>query len=149
MNIKQGYKQTEIGIIPEDWEVFSLKNLTLEILQGVNTAIDKPEYVEDGIPMLKANNVIDQVVVFEGADHISCKNFLAYNERFKIKKNDFLFSNIGARLGTGSLFKSNIECTFAWNVMKIVPNVQKIFPEYLSFLLNSPKQYLYGAINYD
>ncbi|MCX7075858.1 MAG: restriction endonuclease subunit S [Methylococcales bacterium] len=27
MNIKQGYKQTEIGIIPEDWEVETLKNI--------------------------------------------------------------------------------------------------------------------------
>lgn len=27
MNIKQGYKQTEIGIIPEDWEVETLRNI--------------------------------------------------------------------------------------------------------------------------
>ena len=27
MNIKQGYKQTEIGIIPEDWEVKQLKDI--------------------------------------------------------------------------------------------------------------------------
>src|SRR5262245_40864447 len=103
MEVKPGYKQSDVGIIPEEWETRSLKQINLDMLQGVNTAIDRPEYVHTGIPMLKANNVIDGEVVFEGADQISQKTFLGYSERFKAKKNDFLFSNIGARLGTGSL----------------------------------------------
>ena len=137
--IKKGYKQTEVGVVPDDWGTLSLKQITLDILQGVNTAIDKPEYVHDGIPMLKANNVIDGEVIFDGADHISRKTFSGYCNRFKARKNDFLFSNIGARLGTGSLLKLDVECSFAWNVMRIVPDTQKITPEYLCFLINSPK----------
>lgn len=135
--IKKRYKQTEIGVIPEEWRILALKELSTEILQGVNTAIDIPEYVEDGIPMLKANNVIDQEVEFKGCDHISLRTFQKYSERFKIKKDDFLFSNIGARLGTGSLFQHEIECSFAWNVMKIRPNKRKIKPQYLNYILNS------------
>lgn len=137
--VKQGYKRTEVGVIPEDWEATALKNVTLDMVQGVNTAIDRPEYVQDGIPMLKANNVIDEEVIFEGADHISRKTFSGYKDRFILKKNDFLFSNIGARLGTGSLLRVDIECSFAWNVMRIVPDTRKINPEYFNYLINSPK----------
>ena len=104
--IPPGYKQTEVGVIPEEWIVVELKAVVVDMLQGVNTAIDKPEYVVSGIPMLKANNIIDQEVLFDGADHISPKTYAGYSDRFKLRKNDFLFSNIGARLGTGSLLSS-------------------------------------------
>lgn len=139
MEVRPGYKQTDAGVIPETWDTFALKQIISDMLQGVNTAIDKPEYVDNGIPMLKANNVIDGEVIFEGADHISCKTYSGYSDRFKAKRNDFLFSNIGARLGTGSLLKLDVECSFAWNVMRIVPNPRKVSPEYLCFLINSPK----------
>ncbi|ALG66638.1 restriction endonuclease subunit S [Beggiatoa leptomitoformis] len=141
MALKAGYKQTEVGVIPVDWEVSELKDIILDMLQGVNTAIDKPEYVNSGsgIPILKANNIIDKEVRFNGADHISKKTFSTYSDRYKLKKNDFLFSNIGARLGTGSLLSVETECSFAWNVMRIIPNTNKIIPSYLSSVVNSPK----------
>ncbi len=136
----EGYKRTEVGVIPGDWGVETLCQLTLDMLQGVNTAIDIPEYVEDGVPMLKANNIIDQVVRFQGCDSISQKTYEGYSDRFKLKKNDFLFSNIGARLGTGSLLEESVECSFAWNVMRITPNQKKVVPRFLAFQINSPKK---------
>ena len=142
MVIKEGYKQTEIGVIPMDWEVKSIKGITIDMLQGVNTAIDIPEYVESGYPMLKANNIIDREVNFSTSDHISVKTYQGYNDRFKIKKDDFLFSNIGARLGTGSLMKTNTECSFAWNVMRIIPNIKLVKPAFLSCIMNSPALFI-------
>jgi type I restriction enzyme, S subunit len=138
MKNKTGYKNTEIGIIPDDWEVKSIKAITSDMLQGVNTAIDIPEYVESGYPILKANNIIDGEVNFFTSDHISTKTYQGYSDRFKIKKGDFLFSNIGARLGTGSLMKTSTECSFAWNVMRIIPNQSLVKPEFLGCIMNSP-----------
>lgn len=133
----EGVQNTEIGIIPYDWKIDQLKRLTSDMLQGVNTAIYIPEYVDDGIPMLKANNIIDKTVIFDGADNVSFKTYNRYSERYKLKQNDFLFSNIGARLGTGSLLRVNRDCTFAWNVMRIIPDKSKIDPEYLHHSMNS------------
>ncbi len=138
--IPEGYKQTEIGVIPEDWKVVQLKDIAIDMLQGINTAIDKPEYVDSGIPILKANNVIDQTVLLDNADQISFSSYGKYNNRYKINQNDFLFSNIGARLGTGSLWEFNVPATFAWNVMRIIPEQKKVFPKFLAQLINSPKQ---------
>lgn len=135
-----GYKQTEVGVIPEDWDVSTLMEITVDMLQGINTAIDKPEYVYSGVPILKANNVIDQVVSLGNADQISLKSYLKYNQRYSVKRNDFLFSNIGARLGTGALWESDVIATFAWNVMRIIPDTRKVFPNFLAQLINSPKQ---------
>ena len=35
--VKQGYKQTEIGVIPEDWEVQYLSDLTNRIGDGIHS----------------------------------------------------------------------------------------------------------------
>ncbi|WP_370317121.1 restriction endonuclease subunit S [Pseudoalteromonas sp.] len=138
--VPEGYKQTDVGIIPEDWNVESLKEITIDMLQGINTAIDKPEYVFSGIPILKANNVIDKVVALKNADQISQRSYTNYSERFKIKNGDFLFSNIGARLGTGALWLHDTQATFAWNIMRIIPNQSKVNPSFLAQLINSPQQ---------
>ena len=130
-------KQTEIGLIPEDWKVEKLGNISDEILQGINTAIDKPEYSVDGIPILKANDIIDGVINLNYCDFITDNSFKKYSARFHIKKGDFLLSNIGARLGTGSLFNSLRESTFAWNVMKISTNRNIMNSEYFSHFCNS------------
>lgn len=136
----KGTKPSELGEIPEDWEVVQLKNITLDMLQGINTAIDKPEYVDAGIPILKANNIIDQIVSLKNVEQISQNSYSKYSQRYTIKKGDFLFSNIGARLGTGSLWELNTTSTFAWNVMRIIPDQKRILPKFLAQLINSPKQ---------
>ena len=140
VKVPEGYKQTEVGVVPEDWGVSLLMDITIDMLQGINTAIDKPEYVYAGVPILKANNVIDQVISLNDADQISYKSYLKYNQRYSVKRNDFLFSNIGARLGTGALWESDIAATFAWNVMRIIPDPRKVSPKFLAQLINSPKQ---------
>lgn len=137
MEIRKGYKKTDFGDIPDEWIITDINSVSIDMLQGVNTAIDIPEYVEDGIPMLKANNIIDGTVKFETSDHVSVKTYTRYSERFKLKKFDFLFSNIGARLGTGSLLDRSIDSTFAWNVMRIIPNPNLIQPAFLGHIMNS------------
>ena len=34
MELKPGYKQTEVGVIPDDWEVCNLTDLSLNITDG-------------------------------------------------------------------------------------------------------------------
>ena len=75
-----------------EWEEKMLGEVAFDMIQGVNTAIDIPEYANEGIPMLKANDVIDGKIDFEKVEHISHKTYCRYSSRFKINRNDFLFS---------------------------------------------------------
>lgn len=64
--VREGYKQTEIGVIPVEWEVFSVEELIK------NNIIDKPldgnhgnihpkgcDYVSEGIPFIMASDIIN------------------------------------------------------------------------------------------
>jgi len=138
--IKKGAMQTLLKP-KEDWVEKKFGDLVKDMIQGVNTAIDIPEYVESGIPMLKANDIIDGKINFNQTDNISNATYASFSKRYKPNKGDFLFSNIGARLGTGSLLKKTIRCSFAWNVMRIVSNLKFIKPDFLSCIINSPSFY--------
>ena len=40
MKVKEGYKMTEVGVIPEDWEINSFKDVSW-VNQGLQIAIEK------------------------------------------------------------------------------------------------------------
>jgi type I restriction enzyme S subunit len=45
IEVKTGYKQTEVGVIPEDWDVFNLDKLSDRIGDGIHST---PKYSTDG-----------------------------------------------------------------------------------------------------
>jgi type I restriction enzyme S subunit len=66
MEVKPGYKQTEVGIIPQDWRLVSVRKLveekTLEKPIDGNHGNIHPkssDYVDHGIPFVMANNFED------------------------------------------------------------------------------------------
>ena len=48
MELKKGYKQTEVGVIPEDWEVNSLGEVC-QVIGGGTPSTSVPEYWGDEI----------------------------------------------------------------------------------------------------
>ena len=54
MELKSGYKQTEVGVIPEDWEVCQLKDF-IDINSGESPT--KQQFVNEGIPYYKVEQL--------------------------------------------------------------------------------------------
>jgi len=60
MELKEGYKQTDVGVIPEDWEVVQLGHLTNRtITYGVVTS---GGHEAGGVPMLRGGDIKNGVV---------------------------------------------------------------------------------------
>jgi type I restriction enzyme, S subunit len=90
--LKEGYKQTEVGIIPEDWEV---RTVTQLIEDGI---IEKPmdgnhgnihpksgDFVELGIPFIMANDVKNGVVDLNNCSFIRKKQADSLQKGFSLK----------------------------------------------------------------
>ncbi len=61
MELKQGYKQTEVGVIPEDWSVISMDTITTHIGDGLNGT---PVYSPNGeYFFINGNNLNDGKIV--------------------------------------------------------------------------------------
>src|SRR2546422_3878246 len=62
MEVKPGYKQTEVGVIPEDWSVKRLGDIG-EALIGLTYS---PANVQsDGLLVLRSSNIADERLSFE------------------------------------------------------------------------------------
>jgi len=96
MNIKTATKQTEVGVIPEDWEVKQLKNFNLDISDG-NYSSKYPkssDFVQIGIPFIRANNIKSMKITDDDMRFISPNQ---HNELLKghLKENDILITTRG------------------------------------------------------
>ena len=95
MNFKTGYKQTEIGVIPEDWEVKSLSQFS-EITSSKR--IFESDYVSDGIPFFRGKE-ISLLIENKGLEDeyfISHKKYEDIKREFGVpQKNEILVTAVG------------------------------------------------------
>jgi type I restriction enzyme S subunit len=101
MELKKGYKQTEVGVIPIDWEVKNLMECCTKIQDG-NYGESYPkshEFLEFGIPFLTSKAIGKDGILNESKiDFISKEK---HSELIKghLNYEDVLFTNRGASVG--------------------------------------------------
>lgn len=94
--MKPGYMQTEVGVIPEDWEVQTLKNLNLDISDG-NYSSKYPsasDFRPYGVPFIRANNIRNMGILDDDMRFISPDQHGALLKGH-LKKNDVLVTTRG------------------------------------------------------
>ena len=84
------FKQTELGEIPEDWEVKKIKNFA-KVFDGTHQT---PHYVDVGIPFYSVENVTAND--FEHTKLISEEEHRVLTSKVKIEKGDILMTRIGS-----------------------------------------------------
>jgi type I restriction enzyme S subunit len=89
--LKEGYKQTEVGVIPNDWEVKKL-NTICDVRDGTH---ESPKYLDDGITFITSKNIINGKIDFSDVTFISKNDAININKRSKVNKGDILMSMIG------------------------------------------------------
>lgn len=91
MELKAGYKQTEVGLIPEDWDVKNLAELCRQIVDGTHFT---PTYTRSGVPFYSVENVTAND--FENVKFISKTDHEMQNKRCNPEKGDILMTRIGS-----------------------------------------------------
>lgn len=84
--VKDGYKITDIGIIPEDWKIFRIK----DVCSLINGRGFKPyEWEKDGLPIIRIQNLngSDEFNYFKGH----------YDKKIEVEKDQLLFAWSGSK----------------------------------------------------
>jgi len=112
--VKQGYKPTEIGVIPEDWEVLDIqelinKNAIIGHLDGNHGALypKSHEFVEDGIPYVGANALINGKIDFNKVKYLTKERVNTFQKGISYPK-DLLFAH-NATVGPVAYVQSSID----------------------------------------
>jgi type I restriction enzyme S subunit len=68
---RSAYKQTDVGVIPEDWQVAKLREISPK--QSVGLVINPSSYFDKGgsVPMLVGSNIGPNKIDWESANRIS------------------------------------------------------------------------------
>jgi len=141
--VKKGFKKTEIGLIPEDWEVISLGNFC-EIKDGTHQT---PKYVSVGIPFYSVENVTAND--FENTKFISEEEHKRLTKNFRIEKDDILMTRIGS-IGVCKLVDWDINASF-YVSLALLKIKNKVLPKYFvqySKLENFKKEIEINALQF-
>ena len=123
--------ESETQQFPESWIVASVDALTSRVTYGITV---RPEYVEDGIPVVSAREIRSGTIDFDIAKRISEKDFSTLRSNCKIQENDVLFSKTGS-IGHVARVKTSEPLCSSQNIAVLSPLIN---PAYLELVLRTP-----------
>lgn len=137
MEIAEKYKQTEVGLIPSDWDIFLLDELATKIGSGITPTGGSTVYKEDGRPFIRSQNIgwgnllLDDIAFIDDETHQTFPNT-------EIKINDVFLNISGASIGRSSFANEKL---VGGNVNQHVCIIRvidkKLNPNYLNLFLLS------------
>lgn len=105
MEVKPGYKQTEVGVIPEDWGMVRLGDIAV-IKDGTHQT---PKYVSFGVPFYSVEQITSGN--FSDTKYISPEEHKFLTRTCKIEKGDILMTRIGS-IGDCKLIDWEVDASF-------------------------------------
>ncbi|MCD8486171.1 MAG: restriction endonuclease subunit S [Desertifilum sp.] len=137
MELKPGYKLTEVGVIPENWEVKSFKEL-FEFRNGVNA--DKTHYGQ-GIRFINVLEPITYSHIYgpEITGQVTLPESVATS--YAVRRGDVLFnrtSETQEELGLAATYLGTERVVFGGFVIRGRPTDQSLDPIYSGYALRAP-----------
>jgi len=120
---------------PKGWEVAPFSHVVLTMHQGINTAADKVEYANEGIPIIQSKHISDGDVLLENLKLLGPSDSKKYGAKYTPKVGDILFANIGT-IGKSAIVVDSQEFMFAWNVFLIRPQTDLVAATFVKSFLD-------------
>ena len=128
-------KQTEIGPVPESWEVVRCEDVCDTISVGI---VVKPSsyYVKEGVPAFRSQNVREDRIQLEPMVHISKEANNGPVKKSKLSAGDVLIVRTGYP-GTSCVVPPEFDGSNCIDLIFVRPNKEKLRSHYLSRFFNS------------
>lgn len=96
-----GYKKTEVGIIPDDWQVQSAKDIFIKIQDGTHFS---PKLNGQGEYLyITSKNIKFGALDFSSVEYIDSEQHRSIYKRCDVRKGDILLTKDGANTGNAAL----------------------------------------------
>jgi type I restriction enzyme S subunit len=135
--IPEGYKQTEVGVIPEDWEEGNLGELSIKVGSGITPTGGERVYKSEGRPFLRSQNVgwgkliLDDIAFIDDKTH---ETFVAT----EIEVDDVFLNITGASIGRSAIADNRVVGgNVNQHVCIIRTQKSKLTPHFLVYFLLS------------
>ena len=110
----------------------NVKDVIVDMHQGINTVADKVEYLNEGIPIIQSKNFTKGYLDLEDVRYLGKDDEEKYIEKYNPHVGDILMANIGT-IGKSYVITEEKKFLIAWNVFLIKPNHELVLAEFLKF----------------
>lgn len=133
MKLKKGYWQTELGKLPQDWEVHDISEVSLKVTDGDHAT---PKRSEKGYYLLSARNVLNGSIALNDVDYVENEEYQRMRQRCNPEFEDILISCSGT-IGRVTIVPSDLECVLVRSVALIKPDKKVIDSLFVQYFLQS------------
>jgi type I restriction enzyme, S subunit len=145
VGVRDGYKQTEVGVIPKEWEVKSLGELGNVVRGGSPRPAGDPRYFDGSyIPWLTVaslTNISDNQIYVHQTSGFLTEEGASYSRR--LSRNTLIIANSGATLGVAKILA--LECCANDGIAAII-NQTEGDKEYTQYFINSRTKHLRNVV---
>jgi len=148
MNEKKGYKKTEIGIIPNEWDVAKLDKY-VEIKGRIGwRGLKASEYTKKGPYLIANKHLFNGRVNWDCCDHLSSYRY-DESQEIQLKKDDIIMSKDGTIGQVAIIDYLPDKTTINSTMMLIRIKNREIIPKFLYYFFQGPlfKKFLYQKIS--
>lgn len=103
----ENFKETEIGLIPQDWKINTLGEISLKPQYGFTDSASK----EGNAKFLRITDITENGVNWENVPYCYCPEEKI--EAYLLQDDDIVIARIGATTGKSYLIKNPPKCVFA------------------------------------
>lgn len=128
--IESVLKETDVGIIPSDWAVKKLSDVT-NIIDSLHQT---PSFVDFGYAMVRATEIKTGNLNLEKTARVDKKTYAEFTRNYRPVKGDIVLSRVGTYIGVNSFVDTDEPFCMGQNTVVIHP---LIVGKFLYYILNS------------
>lgn len=136
-NIPPDYKQTEVGVIPEDWHPLTIGDIAIKVGSGITPRGGNSNYKEYGRPFVRSQNVGWGILLLTDLVYIDDDTHKSFPST-ELRQGDVLLNITGASIGRSAIAEARLAGgNVNQHVCIIRTETTKVDSRFLNFILLS------------
>ena len=130
------FKQTEIGEIPEGWDVRRVGTLCERVTDGTHQSVETTAV--GPVPFLYVSCLSQGQLLWDKASYIDTRTYEAISKGREAREGAVLYTVVGS-YGNAAVLPSDRAVAFQRHIAVMYPARDKLLPEFLCAVLNAPR----------
>jgi type I restriction enzyme S subunit len=140
MAVKKGYKQTEVGVIPKDWEVVALGRM----IRSVEYGSSSKSFTRGAIPVIRMGNLQNGKIDWDDLVYTDNEQEI---KRYLLRQGDVLFNRTNTidLVGKSAIYEGEQPAIFAGYLIRINALPGELNTRFLNYILNTESSRKHSA----
>lgn len=128
-----GFKETEVGYIPAEWEAAQLEDIAVDFFSGGTPSTKRLEYWQGEVSWTTSAYIGEDLYLRQGAKKIS-RLGLGNSSSNLVPKDNLL---IGTRVGVGKVAINAIDIAISQDLTALILDREKASPEFVAYAIRA------------